>query len=100
MKRFKDFRNLHLHKGVGMENISLLPVREFPDSGAKWLLESPENVSGLLQILAPNLEKRLDFKQVPINSCHSERSEESLINIEILHFVQDDKSQQKFLELA
>jgi predicted transposase/invertase (TIGR01784 family) len=47
-----------------MENISLLPVREFPDSGTKWLLESPENVSGLLQILAPNLEKRLDFKRL------------------------------------
>ncbi|MBM3235976.1 hypothetical protein FJZ31_06710 [Candidatus Poribacteria bacterium] len=47
-----------------MENISLLPVREFPDSGTNWLLESPENVSGLLQIFAPNLEKRLDFKRL------------------------------------
>ncbi len=34
-----------------MEEILLLPVREFPDSGAKWLLSVPENVLGLIQIL-------------------------------------------------
>lgn len=44
------------------------PIREFPDRGTKWLLESPENVCGLLQVVAPALPPHLDFSrsiQVP-----------------------------------
>ena len=46
------------------KNIPLLPVREFPDSGTKWLLASPENVCGLLKILDLELANRLDFSQL------------------------------------
>jgi len=47
-----------------MEQISLLPVREFPDRGTKWLLESPENVFGLLQILDAEIANRLDYSRL------------------------------------
>lgn len=47
-----------------MEEISLLPVREFPDRGTKWLLESPENVFGLLQILSREIANCLDYSQL------------------------------------
>jgi predicted transposase YdaD len=47
-----------------MEEISLLPVREFPDSGAKWLLSAPENVFGLVQILDAQIASRLDFSRL------------------------------------
>ncbi|HLF19447.1 MAG TPA: Rpn family recombination-promoting nuclease/putative transposase [Bacteroidota bacterium] len=46
------------------EHLILLPVREFPDRGTKWLLESPEHVAGLLQILTPELASRLDFSRL------------------------------------
>lgn len=47
------------------EDISfLLPVREFPDKGTKWLLEFRENVKGLLQIVASDLVDRLDFSRL------------------------------------
>ncbi len=46
------------------EHLILLSVREFPDRGTKWLLESPEHVAGLLQLLAPELASRLDFSQL------------------------------------
>ena len=39
--------------------MELLPVREFADRGTKWLLESPENVSGLLRILDVNLVEKI-----------------------------------------
>jgi predicted transposase/invertase (TIGR01784 family) len=41
-----------------------LPVREFPDRGVKWLLESPDNVRALLRILAPELADRMDFARL------------------------------------
>jgi predicted transposase/invertase (TIGR01784 family) len=44
--------------------MELLPVREFADRGTKWLLESPENVSGLLQILDFNLSTKIDFSHL------------------------------------
>ena len=44
--------------------MELLPVREFADRGTKWLLESPENVSGLLQILDFNLSNQIDFSHL------------------------------------
>ena len=47
-----------------MEEISLLPVREFPDSGAKWLLSAPENVFGLIQILDAKIASRLDVSRM------------------------------------
>ena len=47
-----------------MEEKSLLPVREFPDSGAKWLLSASENVFGLIQILSAEIASRLDFSRL------------------------------------
>ena len=47
-----------------MEEISLLPVREFPDSGVKWLLSAPENVLGLIQILDAEIANRLDISRL------------------------------------
>ena len=44
--------------------MELLPVREFADRGTKWLLESPENVLGLLQILDVNLSNKIDFSRL------------------------------------
>jgi len=44
--------------------MELLPVREFADRGTKWLLESPENVSGLLRILDVNLVEKIDFSRL------------------------------------
>jgi hypothetical protein len=44
--------------------MELLPVREFADRGTKWLLESPENVSGLLQIIDFNLSTKVDFSRL------------------------------------
>ena len=44
--------------------MELLPVREFADRGTKWLLKSPENVSGLLQILDFNLSTKIDFSRL------------------------------------
>ena len=44
--------------------MELLPVREFADRGTKWLLESPDNVFGLLQILDFNLSKQIDFSRL------------------------------------
>ena len=41
-----------------------MPIREFPDKGTKWLLESGENVKGLLQIVASDLVDRLDFSRL------------------------------------
>ena len=47
------------------EDISfLLPIREFPDKGTKWLLEFSENVKGLLQIVASDLVEQLDFSRL------------------------------------
>ncbi|MBC8234824.1 Rpn family recombination-promoting nuclease/putative transposase [bacterium] len=40
---------------------SLLPVREFPDHGIKWLLESPENMHTLMNVFAPDLAESIDF---------------------------------------
>jgi len=44
--------------------MELLPVREFADRGTKWLLELPENVSGLLQIIDVNLSTKIDFSRL------------------------------------
>ena len=47
-----------------MNYFHLLPVREFPDRGTKWLLESPENTRELLRIIAAELVEKLDFKRI------------------------------------
>ena len=46
------------------EESSLLLVREFPDRGTKWLLESPENMGCLLNIIATDLADCLDFSRL------------------------------------
>ena len=48
------------------EEVTLLPVREFPDRGAKWLLESPENTNCLLRIVDIELAECLDFKRLQL----------------------------------
>jgi len=44
--------------------MELLLVREFADRGTKWLLESPENVLGLLQILDFDLSTKIDSSRL------------------------------------
>lgn len=44
-----------------MQNI---PVKQFPDRSAKWLLSVKENVQGLFEILANDLVELLDFDQM------------------------------------
>ena len=46
------------------EEITLLPVREFPDRGTKWLLETPENVRCLLRIISTSLADCIDFSRL------------------------------------
>ena len=46
------------------EEITLLPVREFPDRGTKWLLESAENTSCLIRIIAANLAECIAFSRL------------------------------------
>jgi len=41
-----------------------IPVREFPDRGIKWLLSSKENVHALLDIVASDLAKNIDFSRL------------------------------------
>ena len=53
-----------------MEEISLLPVREFPDSGAKWLFSAPENVLGLISILDAKIASRLDVSRLRDEKNH------------------------------
>lgn len=37
------------------------PIREFADRGTLWLLESPENLRGLLRLVAKDIADKLDF---------------------------------------
>ncbi len=37
------------------------PIREFADRGTLWLLEAPENLRGLVEIVAKTLADKLDF---------------------------------------
>jgi predicted transposase/invertase (TIGR01784 family) len=39
------------------------PIREFADRGTLWLLESPENLRGLVQLVAKDIADRLDFSR-------------------------------------
>ena len=43
-------------------------VKQFPDRGAKWLLENTENLRGLLEIIASDIVEHLDFGQVEIKN--------------------------------
>jgi hypothetical protein len=42
----------------------LLPVREFPDRGLQWLLDTPDNVRAVMRILAPFLAEQMDFSRL------------------------------------
>jgi len=46
------------------EEMTLLPVREFPDRGTKWLLESHRNVQCLLRILSTSLADCIGFSRL------------------------------------
>ena len=39
------------------------PIREFQDRGIRWMLELPENMCGLLQLLAREIAECLDFQR-------------------------------------
>jgi hypothetical protein len=39
-------------------------VREFPDRSIRWLLETPDNVKALLQIVAYDLAKQIDYTKL------------------------------------
>jgi hypothetical protein len=39
----------------------LPPIREFADRGVQWLLSRPENLRGLLMMLAPELAEAVDY---------------------------------------
>jgi len=39
------------------------PIREFADRGTLWLLEAPENLRGLVEIVAKSLAEKLDFSR-------------------------------------
>jgi len=39
-------------------------IREFPDRSIKWLLETPENVRGLILITDRNLAKRINYEKL------------------------------------
>jgi len=46
------------------EEITLLPVREFPDRGTKWLLETPENTNCLLRIVDGDLAECIEASRL------------------------------------
>ena len=46
------------------EEFTLLPVREFPDRGTKWLLESPENTNCLIRIVDTDLADCIDVERL------------------------------------
>ncbi len=39
------------------------PIREFQDRGIQWLLELPENLRGIVQLLAQEIAEKLDFRR-------------------------------------
>ena len=45
-------------------NIHDIPIRHFPDRSARWLLSDTENVRALLEMLAADVVKYLDFSQI------------------------------------
>jgi predicted transposase YdaD len=46
------------------ENYEFLPVREFPDRGTRWLLESPSNMRELVRLVAADLAEQMDFSRL------------------------------------
>ena len=42
----------------------LLLIREFPDRSIRWLLETPDNVRGLLLTVAADLAEQIDYAQL------------------------------------
>ena len=48
-----------------MRQEELIPlIREFPDRSIRWLLETPDNVRGLLLAMAADLAERIDYAQL------------------------------------
>jgi hypothetical protein len=39
-------------------------LREFPDRSIRWLLETPDNLHGLLSIIAEDIAKQIDYSKV------------------------------------
>ncbi len=40
------------------------PIHDFPDRGIKWLLEFIPNLQGVMELIAPELARHIDFEQV------------------------------------
>ncbi|MEK7398813.1 MAG: hypothetical protein AAB116_17920 [Candidatus Poribacteria bacterium] len=41
-------------------------IREFPDRSIRWLLETPDNLRGLLLTVAKDLAKRIDYTRTEL----------------------------------
>ncbi len=53
----------------GRESSSQSLLRDFPDRAIRWLLESPDNVRGLLNTAAPGLADRFDVSKLRQEKC-------------------------------
>ncbi|MCH8296063.1 Rpn family recombination-promoting nuclease/putative transposase, partial [Candidatus Poribacteria bacterium] len=72
---------------------NLFPVREFPDRGTKWLLESPDNTRDLIRIIAADLVEKLDFdriQQVPTTFIPDDLRKQEADILFLLPFVEGD----------
>jgi hypothetical protein len=47
-----------------LSTVEFLPVREFPDRGTQWLLDTPDNVRAIMRLLAPTLAELMDFTRL------------------------------------
>jgi len=46
------------------DSSELIAVREFPDRGTQWLLDTPDNVRAVMRLLAPALAEQMDFSRL------------------------------------
>ena len=46
-----------------MSNWEDIPIREFPERGILWMLEQPNNLQGLVEIVTKEIAEQLDFTQ-------------------------------------
>lgn len=49
---------------IPRDDLSRSVLRDFPDRAIRWLLESPDNVRGLLHVATPNLVDRFDVARL------------------------------------
>ena len=50
-----------------MRKEDIIPlIREFPDRSIRWLLETPDNLHGLLSVVVGDLAKRIDYTRTEL----------------------------------